>query len=786
MTNHGCAPHFLMRIGFDLRFWITNLLAIGTITLSTICFAEGALSVAAVMRGPQAPEMLATALEVLAKNHSDIIFKPTRKVSEVSSIEKICGHQKDNSNLRSCTFWDAAIAAGVWPADAPLLERVAKTFASGGDYLLPQVSVTIETSAITATIPLSRTELSQDDQRTLCRRQRWSNNDDDLNCVIEVIPSFGLRAEQSKLRRVIIRQRVIRLVVPNIASTDTESVRATLRKGFSETSVTAGSRAAVEEEAEGRPLSQSVATSPCAEAELQQASTAARTLINWPNGMENGVIKKRTVAVVEHDSNLFPPRRTWVLSNDIVSPRWPSAAISAVNHPIFTVSGDKRWEIGCSSVMQALPEGPLAHTIAVASILLGNPARLSVTSATPIDISPFFAPSVLQIDSLNAILPAGNLMANDGQEQVIVASLQTAPPLPSEKPLKFRPYKVKDYQAATHLLNATGKILIAAAPIVVNDAPLDEDPDPTDNFSCLSWPACLDSLGTTLTVAAINNNHELMLTEPGTGKLYEITQRTVSVAAPGEQLPVAAIGPGGPTFALASGTSVAAPVVAAIALKMREHFSQPSESYDIIAAIEATADLSRNFDQKIRFGIVNAARAFSVASLPSRAAIVFKNTNDEQADANGPSSKIKEIVGISPPETCRVSENQTQRGVLLFYRSDDPKVNAKGYSDSPQCIAISQLLRIRETAVKDGRRQYTIVFNDIKSYVDNPFPQIVRDVFLEPYSAKSSLCMIALGIPDTDSETQPCLTGVDETGERIGLNLISIDIAFQPSGWRGD
>lgn len=776
--------NFFKKNGFRLKQPIAYFLAIASILNSINSVAAETLSVAAVMRGPQAPELLASALVSLAKDHPKIIFEPIRKTSEITSIANICGRQQDNTDLRLCTFWDAAILSKIWPSDAPLLDKVMKVSAVNGDYLLLNVKVTVETSAITSTIALTGSELNEDEQRTLCRRQRWSDSEDDLNCVIEVVPAFGLKASQSKTRRVIIRQRVIRLVVPNIPDTDVESIRATLRKAFATYKTTAGSRAAVEEDIEARPLSQSVLTSSCADSQLRQAAIAARSLINWPSEVSPKKAKKGTIAVVEYDSKLFPPSRTWIFSGDISPPNWPDGAVSAANHPVFKTTESLPWELDCASILQTLPEGQLAHTMAVASILLGKSTRLNLSPTSSIEISPFFEPGFLQIDSLNAIFPAGNLAARDGQQQVIVAALQTTPPSPSEKPIKPRAYKVKDYQAATHLLNATGRILIAAAPILVNEAPIDEDPDPTDNFPCLSWPACLDSLGLTLTVAAIDNQNQLMLKEPGTGHPYEITQRTVSVAAPGEFLPVAVTEHTGPTLALASGTSVAAPVVAAIALQMRDSFDQPSESYDIIATIDATADLTRNFDQKIRFGVVNAARAFSVASLPPRAALTFNKTNDERADATVITNQIQEIRGISPPATCRVSESQAKRGVLLFYRQSDPLISVSGYAEPPQCVAVSQLLRIRETANDNGRRQYTIVFNDVKSYTDDPFPQIVRNVFLEPRSATASLCMSALGIPGGDGVTQPCLTGLDGSGQRVSISLINSDIAFQPSGWR--
>ena len=778
---------FFKNSGFRSKLLIAYFIEIASILISVNSVAAESLSIAAVMRGPQAPGLLASALVALAKNHPKFIFEPIRKTSDITSIANVCGRQQDNIDLRPCTFWDAATFSKVWPSDAPLLDEVVKALGANGDYLLPNVKVTIETSAISSTISLAGSELNEDEQRTLCRRQRWSNSEDDLNCVIEVIPAFGLKASQSKTRRVIIRQRVIRLVVPNVSNSNAEPIRNTLRKAFAEYRTTAGSRAAVEENIEVRPLSQSILTTPCFDSQLRQAAVVARTLINWPSVIHPKKAKKGTIAVVEYDTKLFPPSRIQIFNEDIRPPSWPDGAVSAANHPVFKTPEALAWELDCASVMQSLPEGQLAHTMAVASILLGNSIKLNLSPAGSIEIFPFFEPGSLQIDSLNAILPAGNLAASDGEQQVIIAALQTTPPAPPallEKQQKPHAYKVKDYQSVTHLLNATGRILIASAPIVVSEIPLDEDADPTDNFPCLSWPACLDSLGLTITVAALDNQSQLMLKEPGTGHPYEITQRTVSVAAPGEFLPVAATAETGPTLALASGTSLAAPVVAAVALQMRDNFDKPSESYDIISAIEATADLTRNFNRKIRFGVVNAARAFSVASLPLRAALTFKKTNDERADANEVTSQIQEVQGVPPPDNCRVSEIQKKRGVLLFYRNNDPLISASGYAEPPQCIAVNQLLRIRETANDNGRRQYAIVFNDIKSYVEGPFPQIFRNVYLEPQSATASQCMTAFGIPGGVGATQPCLTGIDESGQRVAISLINSDIAFQPSGWR--
>lgn len=761
-----------------------------TFTLSSQnVFADETRSVAAVMRGPEAPQILASALKALIINHPNIVMTPLRMASEITSAPDRCGKQQNGESLRPCTFFDAAIESEIWPSDAPQLQEIVKSTALRGGNFLPQVKVKIETSTISTVIKLAGAEITEEERRILCRRQRWSNTDNDIDCVIEVMPAFGLQSSSSSVRRVILRQRIIRLVIPNISASEVASVKETLRDTFIKNDTKEGSRAAVEEEITATPLSSPNNSTLCSASGLPSTINTIRKLMNWPTGVSQQSTDDESIAIVEHGMSRFADDSLTMLSNNINTSEWSELAISALRHPIFQSDIVPPWKLDCEKISIAPPTGPLAHTMAVASVVLGNTTSLTSKTVSNLSLTPFFGAGIFQIYSLGALVPIVNLSQNR-DSQVVVASFQTSAPRPVTNFTipKNKEYKVKHYRTTTENLNNSGKILVVAAPIN-NKEPeieLNKSAAYSEELFCTTWPACLDSMGLTLTVAAIKNNGELMLEDPGSKLPYELTNLTVSVAAPGENIPVAIADANGPSIALASGSSLAAPLVAAVALTMRSKLGRASESYDIISAIQATSDLSSNYDQKIRFGVVNAERAIQAASLPKKSAMGYELSTDERSDANSNGNIFKNVQGIERLKSCKVSENQAIRGVFVFYRINDPITNANGEFEPPQCIGVTQLLRIRQTEQLDSRRTYTIVYNDNRNDGSpTPYPRIERSVFLESSNEGASLCTLAYGDPeDVEKFKRPCLSGVDSNGARVPVSLINSDIAFQPSGWR--
>lgn len=748
------------------------------------------VEVHAVARGPVAIKLLGSALVALAQEHPEIVFRKGRYSGEIGSLEGRCGAQADGSKLRGCVFWDAMVAIKAWPTGAPQLETVANALRRPGPlpiYRLPDVEAVVDESLITASLPIEigpSGEVPKLAQRELCRRQRWSNDDADLDCVVEMIPSFG---EVSNEREFILRQRIVRLSIKDVPAAKAAAVRATLQKAFAlAVPADRASRGVVEEELIAKPLFQgeAVPAATCADEELKRDATRAHQAIDWPPEIPRSAAPADSLTIVDPIEGAIGEQPYAISSKDVVASKFPDNVVRLARHPMFTDTPP--WSVACSSMQPDIPLSQLSHSLAIASLLVGQESSIKLSGGSDVKVVPFFRPASVRIAATKALYPDSNTVGPPGRPQVIVASYQHDAPKPPVQQGNAPPVgarKVLYYRKSTSSLMYGGNIVVAAAATIPDTATMiEQGPELSDNVPCTNWPACLDSTGWTLTVAALDYTGKLLEKEPRTHLRYELSDRIVSVAASGDRLPVVTVTNDGPTLATATGTSLAAPAVAALALKMRETLSQPAQAYNVITGIQASADLTRNFDGRIRFGVVNARRALAAIAVSPGGVLQYKMSNDETRDAAGQAASFV-ARGIEPPDSCTVAQADIKAGVLLYYREDDPPVDVVGNS-APNCVPVKYLLRVRNTGSVNGVPRFTIVYNRPKATMQGRiFAHVERNVALQPFGAATPSCMIALGSPAAQGTGRPCLVAPGPAGSVVSVDLLGYDLLFNPSNY---
>lgn len=713
----------------------------------------------------------------MAAEHPEILFQSQRTSATITAVEGQCGAQANGAALKGCVFWDAMIASGAWSSVIPQVRSLEQRLKRpDGLFSLPDVKVEVLSSVITASEPNPKADKAELETQ-LCARQRWSDAETYAGCIVEAVPVVG-QADGST-REYVIRQKLIKIVF-EVPQDRADAVRATLQRAFALPPEGAAlSRGFIEQDLKVRALFQAAAPT-CADGDIKGSMVRARQAIDWPN-VHTDKAKDDAMLILDPGEQDIGDQLYVISSSKITGGDWPSDVVGLVGHPVFAEA--PAWSLSCGAMLTKPPGGRLAHSMAVASIALGQNARIDLSDGSSANLSPFFSPARVMLGLTTALYPNSNAVAGSGAPRVVVASYQHQAPKPAgpDKPGPPTPPKVRDYRTSTNGLMMAGNIVVAAAPVLEPGASApDLDAEPTDNFLCDAWPACLDSLGWTLTVAALDRNGGLLTKEPVSGQAYELTARTVSVAAAGDQLPVVALTQNGPTLAFASGTSLAAPAVGALALKMRETLSAPRQAYDIITAIQSTADLSRNFDGRIRFGVVNATRALAIVGAAPGQTLVYPVSSDERSDAAA-SPQAVTVKGIAPPKKCKVAQADVAAGVLLFYRPGDPDTDLDGATAPPTCVPVKYLLRVRQSGFVDGKARFTIVFSNPKIHMNGRiYAEIARDVLLEPIGLAKAYCMTALGDPSS-TVNPPCLTTVGPGS--VAVDLINQDLVFHPSSY---
>ena len=138
---------------------------------------------------------------------------------------------------------------------------------------------------------------------------------------------------------------------------------------------------------------------------------------------------------------------------------------------------------------------------------------------------------------------------------------------------------------------------------------------------CDELPTCLGATPTAMVVAALDSDGATLLNP----EYYRLGSSVVWVAAPGSRMMTAVPSDDGTLkFAVESGSSFAAPAVAAIALALEAQQYGSLENWQVMARIAASSDLYKtdekdattgtNLVDLVRFGRVNASRAIQGAA----------------------------------------------------------------------------------------------------------------------------------------------------------------------------
>ncbi|UYY57169.1 S8 family serine peptidase [Sphingomonas sp. S2-65] len=723
--------------------------------------------------GNNAPELAAQALTRLVREHPDLILDPTNTTDNIEQVRAVCGPQSElKIVLRGCYFWDKIVASGGWPANTPQIERIpALLRAPGKDrHYLPKVRWDVFDTVGEVSVPSNAAHdaaLAPEQVESVCHGLRW-NNRESGSCVIDMIAPEDSGGEASGTRRLVVRRRTIQL------SLDVPEVRAPAVRGTLARATVVPVRGAigtlVAPPVALRSLFGAAQETPagCPAARIASAAAAVRTAIAWPAGATRIALPRNMLAVLDGEAG--NTIANWVSTSRMRQNDWEGEGHALALHPMLADAPG--WQLACADWREPAPGGPFSHSFAVASVITGQATRVD-TGASAVEIAPLFEFGPVNIGAVRMLQPPN--INFPGGTPVFVASYQQEPPPAQPGSTPGKPI-VGAYAAKINTTMQAGAVIVAAAPEQNDHGATADTIDTTDNFTCYYWPSCLGSLGWVLTVAAVDNAGALIEASPSSGRKYDLTPRTIMLAAAGEDVPVLARGER-PGLAFASGTSVAAPAVAALALRMRGSWTDPRNAYDIVTTIQASADLTRNFGGRIRFGQVNASRALAVNALKQGEALAYGATGDERTDAASPSAPLR-IRGRAKSSQCDVSEQDASQGVLYYYLEGDevPEADGEGVT---RCVAVKKLLRLRWSGNDGGHNRYILVYQADKLASKRPFATIERDVLLD-LDGVPGRCRPALGTANLESMAGACLAelGSDDTPRPI--DLIGRDLVFNP------
>jgi hypothetical protein len=432
-----------------------------------------------------------------------------------------------------------------------------------------------------------------------------------------------------------------------------------------------------------------------------------RRLLRWPNESLLAERPEQGTMAIVYDSqveNVSPSNTTYVpfyASGELYSV-WTDHSSQAPNLLISL----------CREVT-ASENTRIKHPLAVASVLTGRRQKVDGVEVSGLlnDIVGYFAPTK-GFEEIRSGLPG------DGSHWV--AALSVAMPAP--KPLSRK--QASDFVNA--LVDQAMVAVVAAPERLQNEIrsiPRSRLVSPQSVLAgsllqgCSAWPICLGATPFVIGVAALDREGKSLFRPDD----YMLGSAVIHVAAPGEDIPVIASTSGSsPVPAIASGSSFAAPAVAALAAALHDQAGAEANGVSpVISRIVATADLyktnqrdanNRVLPDLVRFGPVNAARALAGIQT-GRALKQAAIWNREEKSEEPRFGKIELPPGAMAGNPC---ERELSHGSMQKIRFVD--VDASGTpSEKGFDVGLGQLRRIIPDVVIGDRQTFTVIYTELST-----------------------------------------------------------------------
>lgn len=691
--------------------------------------------------------------------------------------------------------WDDLYDSGIWPSQLGVVESLREALRKPGTstaYYVPEVSTAVFVSVGRDTVQLvvGEEELPKRQQEIQCRNYGWTTAAMQKGCVILVTPQTGSYAnrtfEKSSKPDLVVREIIV--AQPGIAVTLLKRVEVDaqhklaqqIRAHFEGLGVPRSYLSfgwfdadSPPEGTEPRGADASMLDGCYGAIELSGLSAYARSALDWPDSVQRAT--KQTRLVVIDGEVAKADGRIYVDPDRVAADEYDEATLQRLHDPYVWRKGLPRpLDRACSHVGKSGgSESYWEHPVAVASAVFGARTKIAVVRGPTLEIFGYLEPGVLLYVAPASFKNKSIFLSPHGQ-QVFLFPYQETPP---EQNNTVRQLIEEPYLAAT-----SGAVMVISAPVVSSPnqgtyADVEDVRDWDDGATkCEEWPACLGASPFAIVVAAIGKDGLLMEEDPGTHKRYKLGSSVVSIAALGEAVPTAGLQDGHVVMTASSGSSLAAPAVAAVALRLHAMKDGYQAQY-VVARILSTADLTKNFDGKVRFGTLNARRAFLGDGGTKSESMLQVRTDNERADASQPATPAQ-IAGLSYRNVCQKHE-AAPLGYLPYYY---PNQNYVGPGARQlDCIAVHRLLRIRATGSDSfGNPLFAIVyFEDGRAgFRSVQYPRIVRNVLLRSQDGRA-LCSVAGGpLKTVDPWERPCLTATFQDGTQSGIDLTATDIVF--------
>lgn len=772
------------------------------------------VSLEVVVRGENAARNLALTLAYL-KNNAPALITSDRLTDRVDLTQE--------------RGWDAVVRLQKWPAGAYQEKLFESTFLTTdpkeGRYLyLP--GITVSTEETLGVIPVSSLRGFSNPptaaaRRELCAAQGWASviaahssrgTTQQTDCVVRVVPGVKLHGLAEVDASIVIRRPVYTLKFRNpLKASEVAPIRQGLAQAVGAQNV----------DLRLKPTTSSVKT---------EQRTAATPTIACPADLQSvfspsvplAALRKPFQASFLNGAVVLDPN----LADEVINYPPTDPRFLYLAHPALPAVGRKPQptiKISCQDILAEPPlqPGSAAHALSVASAAFGASISLSDANGKTFQVRGVSSSPDLQFQGLRYLTEAIVTNSFTGRTHTVIAALRddrvidreeewtkrasraaaisasggaiivSAPRAPSTS-ISIDPCSaaVAQQQGAPNRLESRFAIATERFP----EMPRAFETSGIDFKSCRRWPACLGGGPFAAVVAPLRASGELWC-EKG----YVLGASVVWLAARGENVLVAIPHEGTsagdrPRFAVASGSSFAAAVVAGVANMLQGEGQW--ESRDLLARLAATADLDLAANL-VRFGSVNAERAV-IGAEPGRFSDVVWAT-----DPAGKSEPRRGIVeaGYKSTWKCRAHaygdlsegdrkaqvrrEDAESKGWLALFV---PGLNYDNQSgNAPKCFPIARVLRIAPSATQlseaNGIPLFNVVYlSVVRSLTSTSFaPMVLRDVAFQPtLSGQESFGCAWDGTVGTSPGRQPCLYAKYGSDPAVPIDLRTSDISFAP------
>lgn len=432
-----------------------------------------------------------------------------------------------------------------------------------------------------------------------------------------------------------------------------------------------------------------------------------------------------------------------------------------LRHPFL--NGAVKWDLPCAQLKlkaRDLRSWHGAHALAVASVVYGAETLIQRHIDDGLKVHGLIHPGDLRIAPIRDMV----LDAQGGSfpRRTMIASLQTGPP-GDNGAIAFNASSLAKSRA----------VLIASAP-TRSDGQNDYPPFEPETFdkglhNCTEWPSCLGATPFVMVVAAVDRSGKLMENSPD-GAPYRLGGRNVWLGAPGEDVLTAALTPSAPILTVQTGSSLAAPAVAAVAMSLQSDSYDNDDALRIIARVAATTDLFKDAD-RVRFGALNARRALTGGQAAETDDVIWEVGEDKES-----SPIYGKIEGLNwRPGRC--ADEDAPLGFLPYYREDVHYYGTSYSRRAVDCIPVHKLLRIVHTEDLNGNPLFTIIYYapGSKPFYHELYPSILRRRLMKPEDGRA-FCRF----DGTETEeTRACLyVRYKGRSNFEPLSLIQKDIVF--------